>query len=160
MEQVAAHGNTNRVDAEFLLCAIYRREHKSRLAIPLLEDLLARFPENYLLRMELAQMYSDLREPGRALAVLGQLRALKETGAPGYRSLPVERICFAEGTVQFWYNDLDAALENMQRAAAAASGLDLNTGVLAWMRLGQIYDLRGDRQRASDAYSQRDRVCT
>jgi tetratricopeptide (TPR) repeat protein len=152
VEMVAAHGQENRVDAEFLLCAIYRRERKPQLAVPLVERLLQRFPENYLLRMELAQMYSDLRQPERALAALSRLRSLKQASAPGYSTLPLERICFAEGTVQFWYNDLDGALENMLRAAAAANNLDLNTGVLAWMRLGQIYDLRGERRRASAAY--------
>ncbi|HVX66295.1 MAG TPA: tetratricopeptide repeat protein [Bryobacteraceae bacterium] len=153
IEYVASHGQVNRVDAEFLLCAIYRRERKPQLAVPLVRNLLQRFPENYLLRMELAQMYSDMQQPERALAVLERLRSLKLASAPGFTTLPLERICFAEGNVQFWYNDLDAALVNMQRAAAAANNLDLNTGVLAWMRLGQIYDLRGERRRASEAYS-------
>jgi tetratricopeptide (TPR) repeat protein len=153
VEMVAAHGQDNRVDAEFLLCAIYRRERQPLKAVPLVERLLERFPGNYLLRMELAQMYSDSHQPERALAVLEHLRALKRSGAPGYRSLPFEKICFAEGNIQFWYRDLDAALDNMIKATAAANELDLNTGVLAWMRLGQIYDLRGERRRASDAYT-------
>ncbi len=152
VELVASQGNINRTDAEFLLCAIYRRERRPEMAVPLVQSLLARFPENFLLRMELAQMYSDLREPGRALAVLERLRALKRANAARYRALSAEKICFAEGNIQFWYNDLDAALENMRRATAGSGDLDLNTGVLAWMRLGQIYDLKGERQRASDAY--------
>jgi cytochrome c-type biogenesis protein CcmH/NrfG len=40
----------------------------------------------------------------------------------------------------------------MKRATAAAEDLDLNTGVMAWMRLGQIYDLKGQRALALDAY--------
>jgi hypothetical protein len=30
--------------------------------------------------------------------------------------------------------------------------LDLNTATMAWLRLGQVYDLMGDRQRALEAY--------
>ena len=152
VEKVARTGNINRLDAEFLLCAIYRRERSSGRAIPLLENLIARFPDNYLLRMELAQMYSDIGKKAQALAALERLRALKSAGAPALLGLPVQKIDYAEGNIEFWYNDLDAALLNIRLAASGAEELDLNTGVLAWMRLGQIYDLKGQRSLAVGAY--------
>lgn len=152
VELVAKKGRVNRIDAEILLCAIYRREHRPQRAIPLIEDLIPRFPRNFLLPMELAQMYSDLGDKERALAPLRRLEQLKRSGANDYPALRMEKICYAEGTIQFWYNDLDAALANMKKAAAAADALDLNTGVIAWMRLGQIYDLKGQRSLALDAY--------
>ncbi len=146
LELVASKGDANRVDAEVLLCAIYRRENKPRRAVPLLEDLMRRYPRNYLLPMELAQMWSDLGDKHQALAALDIAeRAARRRIAP-------ERIAFARGTVQFWYGDLDDALANMRRAAAAAEDLGLNIGVLAWMRLGQIHDLRGERAEARQAY--------
>ncbi|MEN6534272.1 MAG: tetratricopeptide repeat protein, partial [Bryobacteraceae bacterium] len=58
----------------------------------------------------------------------------------------------ARGTVQFWYNDLDRALDNMKRVAARSGVLDLNTGTYAWLRMGQIYDLKGQRTHAVSAY--------
>ena len=58
VEDVAAHGKDNRVDAEIFLCALYRRENQTRRAVPLVQDLIHRFPRNYLLRLELSQMYS------------------------------------------------------------------------------------------------------
>lgn len=152
VELVARKGKVNRIDAEILLCAIYRREHRPQRAIPLIEDLIPRFPRNFLLPMELAQMYSDLGDKEKALAVLRRLEGLKRSGASNYPALRMERIRYAEGTIQFWYNDLDAALANMKKVAAAAEALDLNTGVMAWMRLGQIYDLKGERTLALDAY--------
>jgi predicted TPR repeat methyltransferase len=33
-----------------------------------------------------------------------------------------------------------------------AQELDLNTGTFAWLRLGQIYDLKGQRTEAVEAY--------
>jgi tetratricopeptide (TPR) repeat protein len=149
---VARDGKINRLDAEFLLCAIYRREKRSGRAIPLLEDLIGRFPGNYLLRMELAQMYSDIGKKSQALSALERLRALKNAGSPSLAGLPAQKIDFAEGNIEFWYNDLDAALADIRRATAGAEDLDLNTGVLAWMRLGQIYDLKGQRSLAVGAY--------
>jgi len=152
LELVAQKGVVNREDARILLCAIYRREKRPQQAVPLLEELIRRFSRNYLLYLELAQMHSELGDKTKALAALRQLQTLKESGAPGFARLPWERLWYAEGNIQFWYNDLDAALENMKKATAGAEALDLNTGVLAWMRLGQLYDLKGQRASAQQAY--------
>ena len=152
LELVAQKGQANRIDAQILLCAVCRRERRPQRAVVLLEGLIRRFPGNYLLPMELAQMYSDLGDKEKALAPLRQLERQKRSGASGYAQLKMEKICYAEGTIQFWYNDLDTALANMKQAAAAAEELDLNTGVLAWLRLGQIYDLKGQRGLAMEAY--------
>jgi tetratricopeptide (TPR) repeat protein len=154
LEQVAKHGQRNRVDAEIILCALYRREGLPRQALPLLEDLLERFPRNYLFRFEQAQMHSALGEKEQALAALERVAALKRRRAAGYARVPWDKIWFQQGTIQFWYNDLDEALENMQKVTANADELDLNTGVLAWMRVGQIYDLTGRRNFALEAYTQ------
>ncbi len=152
LETVAQKGTLNRIDAQILLCAVYRRERQPRKAIPLLQTLMQRFPRNYLFAMELAQMYSDLGDKQRALAPLRTLAERKRTDPSAYEKLKLEKIWFAEGNIQFWYNDLDSALANMKRATAASQDLDLSTGVLAWMRLGQIYDLKGQRSLAVEAY--------
>lgn len=154
LQEVAEKGDVNRLDAKVLLCAIYRRERKPELAVPLIRELIAAFPRNYLLYFELAQMYSDLGDKQQALEALARLEELRKSGAPGFARVPIEKIYFARGNIQFWYRDLDDALENIRKAAAHADQLDLNTGVLAWMRLGQIYDLKGRRQEAIEAYRQ------
>ncbi|MCC6858244.1 MAG: DUF3808 domain-containing protein [Bryobacterales bacterium] len=154
LEEVARRGRRNRVDAEILLCALYRREGRPRQALPLLEDLVRRFPRNYLLRFEQAQMHSALGEKGKALAAVEEVARLKQNRAPGYERVSWEKIWFQLGTIQFWYNDLDDALRNMQRVTAGGAETDLNTGVLAWMRVGQIHDLKGCRKHALHAYSE------
>ena len=68
--------------------------------------------------------------------------------------MPPEKIYYARGTIQFWYNDLDQALVNMKRVTARSQDLDLNTSTFAWLRLGQIYDLTGQRALAVQAYQQ------
>lgn len=152
VQYVAQHGNSNRVDAEIFLCALYRREGKPRMALPLLQDLLRRFPRNHLLRFEESQMYSMIGDKEKAIDAMEKVAALKRSGSPGYRDVPWEKIYFQIGTIQFWYNDLDRALENMKKVTSSRNELDLNTGVLAWMRLGQIYDLTNRRTLALDAY--------
>ncbi|MGC9949226.1 MAG: tetratricopeptide repeat protein [Bryobacteraceae bacterium] len=152
VEQVAAHGSLDRIDAEIFLAAIYRRERQTAKAVPLVESLIARFPRNYLLRFEQAGMYAALGDGKRAIAYVQQVAQLKTQGAPGYARVPWESIYYQLGTIQFWYGDLDGALDNMQKVAAHADEVDLNTGVLAWMRIGQIYDLKQRHGQAIEAY--------
>jgi len=147
-------GSQNNVDAEVLLCAIYRRERSPAKAVTLLRRLILSFPRNFLFRFELAQMYSDLARKTDALNTLQEIENLKASGSPGYASLPAEKIQFARGVIQFWYNDLDQAVANLKTVTARARDLDLNTGTFAWLRLGQTYDLKGQRALAVSAYEQ------
>ncbi len=154
LQLVAREGDLNRVDAEVLLAAIYRRERNPKAAIPLLEDLARRYPRNYLLRFEMVQMFADAGDKASGLRVLGEVEKLKRSGAPGYAHLPMEKIWFARGVLRFWYWDLDSAIEDLRRVTARAGELDLNTGVYACLRLGQAYDLKGRRGEAVASYRQ------
>jgi len=152
VQEVAKNGKLNRVDAEILLCALYRRENQSKLAVPLVQDLIRRYPRNYLLRMELGQMYSQAGDGVRGLQALEEVARLKEHHAPGFDRVPWEKIYYQQGSIQFWYNDLDRSLENMKKVAAASDDVDLNTGVQAFLRMGQIYDMKQRRADAVAAY--------
>ena len=81
LQQVAEKGHNNSIDAKVFLCAIYRREEKWRAAAPILEDLIARFPRNYLLRFEQSQMYSATGEKDKAIATMQKVVELKKSGA-------------------------------------------------------------------------------
>jgi len=152
VEEVAAHGSLNRVEAEVFLGALYRRENQPRKAIPLVQDLIARFPRNFLLRLELSQMCSVAGDRQQAMDAAEEIARLKTRHAPGYDRVPWEAVYFQEGTIEFWYRDLDRALDHMQKVAAAADRVDLNTGVYAYLRMGQIYDMTQHRQQALEAY--------
>jgi tetratricopeptide (TPR) repeat protein len=152
LELVAREGVANKVDAQILLGLIYRREKQSELAVPMIRKLIGLYPRNYLFRLELAQMYSDAGDGEQALEVLDQLEALKRLRPRRFDRLPYERIWFARGVVQFWYRNYAAAEENLKHAAERADVLDLNTALMAWMRLGQTYDCMGEREKAITAY--------
>jgi len=152
LQDVAREGRTNRVDAEILLAAIYRREHRSQDAVPLLNDLIQRFPRNHLLHFELVQMYSELGDREHAAAEIARIRELKSAAAPGFADVATERIDYLEGNFLFWYNDLPPAVDRLKKATAKAHDLDLNTAIMAWMRLGQTYDMQGKHTAATDAY--------
>jgi tetratricopeptide (TPR) repeat protein len=152
IQDVAAHGKTNRVDAEVFLCALYRRERKPREAIPLLEDLLKRFPRNFLLRFEEAEMYGAIGDKKNALAVMEKVSDLKKSNAAGYARVPWEKIWYEMGNIEFWYNDFPQALADLKKVTSSKEEVDLNTGSLAWLRTGQIYDMTKQRKLAVEAY--------
>jgi tetratricopeptide (TPR) repeat protein len=152
IEDVAVHGARNRIDARFFLAALYRREHQPAKALAVVEDLIRALPRNYLLRFEAAGMYSALGNGNQAISCINEIARLKANGAPGYGRVPWESIYYHLGTIQFWYDKLDVALANMQKVTANTNAVDLNTGVLAWMRVGQIYDLTQRHDLAIVAY--------
>jgi tetratricopeptide (TPR) repeat protein len=152
VQNVARNGKDNKVDAELFLCALYRRENQPKRAIPLIQDLILRFPRNYLLRLELSQAYSMANDKAHALEAVREITALKMRHAAGYDRVPWETIYYQEGTIQFWYNDLDEALDNLKKVAAASAEVDLNTGDYAFLRIGQIYDMTHRRSLAVEAY--------
>ena len=145
-------GNLNKNDAAIVLCALYRRERRAQVAVPLLNQVIERYPRNFLLRLELVQMYGDLGQKEDALAVIEQVEKLRRTQTPGYAQLSEEKLRYNRGNVLFWYKDLDRALEDMRAVTAKSQTVDLNTGVYAWLRVGQIYDLKGMREQAMKAY--------
>jgi len=148
---VAAHGHDNKVDAEIFLGALYRRENQTRRAVPIIEDLIHRFPRNYLLRLELSQMYSMAGDKTDALAAVEEVADLKNRHAPGYDRVPWEKIYYQQGTIEFWYGELDHALGHLRQVTAAPE-MDLNTGAYTYLRIGQIYDLQHHRAQALEAY--------
>lgn len=152
VEYVARNGKHDRVDAEVFLGALYRRENEPLKAVPIVENLIRRYPRNFLLRLELSQMYSMAGDKEKALGAVHEISSLKQDHAQGYDRVSWEKIRFQEGTIQFWYLDLDQALENMKSVAAGADTLDLNTGAYAFLRIGQIYDMTNRRTLALAAY--------
>ena len=150
LNEVAAKGHWNQLDSRFLLCALYRREQRWKDAEPLLDDLTKRFPRNYLLWFEKAQLYSSLGDKTRAIAAIDHVAKMKSAGT--LKDVTDAKLAYQYGNIQFWYRDYDQALANMQKVAVSAHDVDLNTGALAMLRIGQIYDLTNRRALAMQAY--------
>lgn len=152
LQQVAAQGVNNRADAQVLLAAIYRRESQAGRAVPLLEGLIKSYPRNYLFRLELAQMQADLGEREKAIEIMNQVVDLQRSQSPGFARILPEKLAYLRGNLHFWFDEYDLAVSDLTRALNARQELDLNTGLLACLRLGQTYDLLGTRSSAQKAY--------
>jgi tetratricopeptide (TPR) repeat protein len=87
-----------------------------------------------------------------SIGAVEQIARLKRSGM--FLNVPWEKIYYEEGNIEFWYNDFDQALTDLKKATASPKDLDLNSGVLAYMRQGQIYDLQNQHDLAKQAYEQ------
>jgi tetratricopeptide (TPR) repeat protein len=168
LKLVAEQGTSNRVDAAFILEAILRRDHRPAEALPVMDRLAREFPRNYLFALERAYLYSDMNQKDEALKALSEMESAKHRDAPGYASLPEEKLHFARGTILFRFGVLDQALDELQAATAGGAGLDhagLNHAGLnhhdqgiAWLIQGQIHDLKKQRRQAQESYRQAIRI--
>ncbi len=154
LASVAEHGNVNQSDAKIMLGVIYRREGKPALVLPLLDDLLKRYPRNFLLLLELSQVHADIGDLALATAALDRCERLKRTFAPGFANLPQERLEYARGNLLFWYNEPEQAIEHLRLAAAGSNHLDPYSGSMSWFRLGQCLDLAGRAKEARATFQQ------
>ena len=68
---------------------------------------------------------------------------MKRSGAQGWTTLPLEKIYYYRGNLLFWYRDFDAAVDQLRKATARAADLDPHTALMAWLRLGQASDMKG-----------------
>ena len=152
LQMLAEKGHGVKIDAAIMLGIIYRRERKPLEAIPILLDLVQKFPRNFLFRLEQVQMYSDAGDKGKAVAVLDEVDRLKKAGTPGYERISYEKLAYVRGNVLFWYREFDAAIAQLKTATAKANELDLHSAVMSWLRLGQAYDSKGQRAEAVAAY--------
>lgn len=152
LARVAGHGDLNRSDAQILLSVAYRREGQFTLVPPILDSLLQRHPRNYLLLLELSQVHADIGDLEKATAALNRCEQLKKSGAPGFATLPQERIDYARGNLLFWYNQPEQAVVHLRRATAGHARLDPYSGSMAWFRLGQCLDLAGRSSEARETF--------
>ncbi|MCW5963933.1 MAG: tetratricopeptide repeat protein [Bryobacterales bacterium] len=154
LEDVARNGVRVPYDAKVMLAAIYRREGKeaSPRAIPLLRELAAKFPANHLFRLELVQIHSDLGQEAEARRVFAEMDAALASDKNAFPRMPSARLEYAKGNFNFWYRNYPEALRNLRASTQGAEDLDLHTSVLAYMRLGQVNDMMGNRDAARTAY--------
>lgn len=152
LRMVADKGTNNKIDAAILLGVVYRRERRPLEAIPILLDLVQRYPRNHLYRLEQVQFYSDAGDKAKAVAVLDEVERLKKSSSPGYQKISWEKLAYMRGNLLFWYREYEAAIASLKTAAAKAEDLDLYTAVMSHLRLGQCYDMTKQRAAAKAAY--------
>ncbi|HEV2914324.1 MAG TPA: hypothetical protein VGX92_13690 [Pyrinomonadaceae bacterium] len=163
LERVTREGRYARDDARALLIVLYKREKRFREALALSNELAARYPRNYLFKLESADALmsqaalerqannSSAAESAEreALAIFESLLQDKATRERAARSLDL--IHFRYGDALFMDGRFDPAAREFL-AAAAVNGAEPALATLARLRAAQSLDMAGKRNEALIQY--------
>lgn len=155
--EAAATSPMTATDAQLALALVYSREGRHRQALDIFMALQRQYPANRLLQLEAgsAAWRAGLGEEAEALLTSGLARHDSDTRAkfPGERAVWV----YKRGMVRVSRNRLVDAAADLQTA--------LTLSPAGWVRgrihleQGRIADLRGERPRAVQLYSQAEALC-
>jgi tetratricopeptide (TPR) repeat protein len=132
-------------DARVMLLAIYQNEKRHEDALALLDQLSAKYPRSYLVKLERAYTLVSLKRADAAYAAFEDL--LKDPAAAP-----------AVDLIHYQYAEALAEGRDYKRAAEhflevpKSKGADVNLATLALLRTAQIYDLAGQRTDAVAQY--------
>src|SRR5215210_4319312 len=162
LEEVAREGRWARDDAKSLLIALLKRERRYRDAYAYASELAAKYPRNYLLKMEAADALVSQAEVDRAtnpeaakkteseaFAVFDSLLAPAHgTGAP---KVPLDLVHYNYGDALLVAGQAERAAKELA-AAAAVPGAEASMVTRARLRHAQALDLAGRREEAVTHY--------
>lgn len=159
IQRVAAEGRWSKDDARALLIVLFKRERRYADALAIARELGAKYPRNYLLRLEAADALVSIaageREAGRAgeaakadaeaLAIFDAL--VRERAAA--RSLDL--VHFRYGEALFGAGRPEVAAKEFL-AAASVTGAEPGLATVAHLSAARAFDLAGRRDEAVAQY--------
>jgi hypothetical protein len=149
LHQVADSSGENSIDAKVVLSLFLRREHRYDEARPIMHDLAARYPRNYLFPLEEANL---LRSGGHAQEAAAAYRKVWQTGREGkYGNLHYEMAAWGLGELLRSQKDYAGAVAAYELVGEAAEP-DPETLQKANLAAGEMYDLLQKRDLAMKKY--------
>jgi tetratricopeptide (TPR) repeat protein len=162
LEEVAREGHYARDDAKTLLIALLKRERGYREAYGYASELAAKYPRNYLLKMEAADALVSQAEEERttnpeaakkteaeAFAVFDSL--LAPAHGPNAPRVPLDLVHYNYGDALLVAGQAERAAKELA-AAAAVPGAEASMVTRARLRHAQALDLAGRREEAVKQY--------
>jgi hypothetical protein len=158
LERVMREGRWAKDDARVMLIPLYKREKRYRDAATLAQELAAKYPKNYLFKLEyadaLVSQAATERERGDAASVSNTEReafAIFDSLLRDRATRQLDLIHFQYGEALFVAGQLERAAKEFL-AAAAVPNAEANQTTLARLRAAQTLDLAGKRADALAQY--------
>lgn len=149
LNSIIEHNADNADDARVMLIGIYQNENKPEEALKILKDFTTRYPNNFLFRLELASVLSQLNRKDEAFAAFDALVKEAGTNSPAAKSMDLIRFQYGEALAK--QNAFDKAAQQFAAAAKEANG-EAGLVTMAVLRAGQMYDLTEQRNEAIAQY--------
>jgi len=163
LERVAKDGQWTRDDARVLLIAIYKKEKRFLEALALSRELQAKYPHNYLFRLETADSLVSQAAIERQASKTREAEAMESEAVRTFETMLHERPAAgaaprALDLIHFRYGEALLLMARAERAATeflaatTVSGADVGTVSRAHLRAAQSFDLAGKRNEALAEY--------
>lgn len=172
LQRVTTEGRWARDDAKVLLIALLKRERRFADSLTFARDLAAKYPRNYLFKMEVAdalvsqaaldratnpaaanaaereafQIFDELLQPERAPGTS------RRNAAAAASSRPVDQIYFSYGQALYVAGQYERAAKEYLSGAGVA-GAEAGLATFSRLRAAQSYDLAGKRKDALAQYA-------
>jgi len=147
----AKNGASVSTDAKMLLVIVYNREKRYDESLALLSELHTRYPQNYLLELSKASVYSRFHDFHNAVSAYSAVLKKIENGEKGYEHVQAPRILLLLAKAHL-DNSADAeAIMTYERVILDGRATDTDRAN-ARLWLGKIYDIFKDRSKALAQY--------
>jgi tetratricopeptide (TPR) repeat protein len=140
-------------DARVLLMVLYVREKQYEYGLQVARQLHKRYPENFLLHLNQAQILERMEKRDEAIRIYEDVVRLSEEGQRNYFRLPLGKFRYVIGMKLLDLESLDHALE-MFDAATLDHRTPHRERVFSHLRAGEILDLMGRREEAITRYQE------
>ncbi len=159
LREVAEEGRYARSEAAYFLAQIYRVfERNNHKALPYLEKLYSRYPDNALFHRYTARVLADLGRWKRSVPLYQEVVRRSREGRAGYHVRGHMEALYHLGKFAFYQRRLKEAEERFTAVNSLGSGQgkegDNGYVVLGHLLLGMTYDLQGERAAAVACYEQ------
>jgi tetratricopeptide (TPR) repeat protein len=140
--------------AQVELATVYLSyERQPAKALPVIQELNRRFPDNYNFYFTLAVTLAELKRFAEAEAVAAKIDKNISTGAPSFVPELRPRYYQLLGRIHFNRGEYGRAESNFQKAMQDKSFYNIRTMARSLLYLGMIHDIRQERKYAEDYYN-------
>ena len=140
-------------DTKVIQMVLFVREKRYRDALRIARELHQRYPGNWLLHVNQAQILERMRETEQAARVYRQVLELQRQGRPHYDDIPLLPFLTQLGRKFRTFGDFETA-QSFLHAALSASDVDPNERAEVHLETAKTFDLQGMREAALDHYRQ------
>lgn len=151
VSRAAREGFFIRDEARVLLMVMYVREDENRYALEVARQLHRRYPQNYLLHLNQAQILERMGKLGEAAEMYAAVAERAERAVPNYQKLPLEKIRYALAHRLLALGSEDDALDQFKGAADDPETPERERA-LSHLRAGELLDKKGHRREAVSYY--------
>lgn len=140
-------------DARVLLALIYTREKRYQAAFDELSALLKRYPQNYLVHLDMGGIALLMRRADAALTIYQDVLRKVENRRDRYERLEKATVLNRLGAAFRQKGDMQASIRRFEQALAEPNP-SVHAQVVSFLELGKTYDVMGQRDRAVKQYQQ------